>query len=593
MEKKGERGDDGGTGNIGSQGEKGQISVNGLKGNTGATGPKGNRGREVIIKAIDSLNNPSCNQQEYEQGQIIYDTVIDQFIYCDGNKFQCIRDKPCFEDQITCNSDPNVINISSCPCTRVDGQLVYTLYGHSFPEGRTLEWVVRDQSNNKIDSLSKIVTISETMTFMLPANAYCDNGPAIVSAQIESQDEIRFTCNCDVDCNNASCCERRDVLIESTCGENFADIFVLVDVSSSMELEHDFLVGFIPRLENDLRGNCIGESENATLKNHYTFVAFGGREERKLPYFVGPDYDVVRDSGTPPFTIDLVCDNTGCTSENIRKLRERLLADGEDEDGYAATKFALTKSVRRNDALTIVFLVTDEEKAYPYSTPDELIENSFYEISDQGKALYTQFLKDNKVIQVSILNTNLKAKDENNDSVQCIGLNSELKCSYFDFQAKEIKETRRDVQADLRDSTLRQTILVDYITPALNANGFIFDLNVLRSGDEASINAVSEALRKEIGFRALLDLSTCKSCLCLMDDNVECSILEEGKVADNCKCLQTISKESAFQDDTTKQDNFCNCLIEEERSTKYCRCRFEDELDDPQCTQQEELVVLS
>uniref|UniRef100_UPI0039818123 hypothetical protein n=1 Tax=Salmonella sp. s51228 TaxID=3159652 RepID=UPI0039818123 len=176
--------------------------------------------------------------------------------------------------------------------------------------------------------------------------------------------------------------------------------------------------------------------------------------------------------------------------------------------------------------------------------------------------------------------------------VQCIGLNSELKCSYFDFQAKEIKETRRDVQADLRGSTLRQTILVDYITPALNANGFIFDLNVLRVGDEASINAVSEALRNEIGFRALLDLSACKSRLCLMGDNVECSIFEEGK-EDKCKCLQTIAKEDAFKSDKEKQENFCDCLIDQKRSTKYCRCRFEDELDDPQCTQQEQLVVRS
>ena len=87
---KGNRGDKGGPGDKGSKGEVG------IRGSEGGVGDKGRVGKRIMILALNSTFNSDCSQ--YEQGQIVYDTVIDRFVYCDGSSFQCIRDKPCFDE---------------------------------------------------------------------------------------------------------------------------------------------------------------------------------------------------------------------------------------------------------------------------------------------------------------------------------------------------------------------------------------------------------------------------------------------------------------------------------------------------------------
>ena len=107
---KGESGDQGDngvkgiTGEKGTPGSKGSKGDEGNKGGKGGVGEKGQVGKRIMILSLNSTFNSDCSQ--YELGQIVYDTVIDRFVYCDGSTFQCIRDKPCFDE-----CDPNEMPI--------------------------------------------------------------------------------------------------------------------------------------------------------------------------------------------------------------------------------------------------------------------------------------------------------------------------------------------------------------------------------------------------------------------------------------------------------------------------------------------------
>ena len=111
---KGSKGDKGAPGNQGNQGGVGS------KGSQGSEGDKGRVGKRIMILALNSTYNSDCS--EYEMGQIVYDTVIDRFVYCDGSSFQCIRDKPCF-DECDRNEKPRLIETDP-----VNGQCLYLLY---------------------------------------------------------------------------------------------------------------------------------------------------------------------------------------------------------------------------------------------------------------------------------------------------------------------------------------------------------------------------------------------------------------------------------------------------------------------------------
>ena len=95
----GEKGSSGMNGTAGRKGGKGGPGERGNKGTQGERGLKGQKGQKGIIgqrvgiSAINSTYNTNCTQ--YEQGQIIYDTVISKFVFCNGTHFQCIPDRPC------------------------------------------------------------------------------------------------------------------------------------------------------------------------------------------------------------------------------------------------------------------------------------------------------------------------------------------------------------------------------------------------------------------------------------------------------------------------------------------------------------------
>ena len=95
----GEKGSSGMNGTAGRKGGKGGPGERGNKGTQGERGLKGQKGQKGIIgqrvgiSAINSTYNTNCTQ--YEQGQIIYDTVISKFVFCDGTNFQIIKDRPC------------------------------------------------------------------------------------------------------------------------------------------------------------------------------------------------------------------------------------------------------------------------------------------------------------------------------------------------------------------------------------------------------------------------------------------------------------------------------------------------------------------
>ena len=103
----GDDGEPGYKGDKGEPGEKGNQGVQGEKGQKGPEGDKGIIGQRVSKISINSTYNSGCNQ--YEKGQIIYDTVISKFIFCNGTHFQCIPDRPCVGE--CSDEDPPINNI--------------------------------------------------------------------------------------------------------------------------------------------------------------------------------------------------------------------------------------------------------------------------------------------------------------------------------------------------------------------------------------------------------------------------------------------------------------------------------------------------
>ena len=122
VEPRGTQGENGNKGEVGSIGDNGIAGIKGDKGgpggkgNTGTPGETGQRGQKgqkgmigqrVGMSAINSTYNNNCTK--YEKGQVIYDTVIAKFVFCNGTHFQCIPDRPCMGD---CNEeDPPITNI--------------------------------------------------------------------------------------------------------------------------------------------------------------------------------------------------------------------------------------------------------------------------------------------------------------------------------------------------------------------------------------------------------------------------------------------------------------------------------------------------
>ncbi len=126
----------------------------------------------------------------------------------------------------------------------------------------------------------------------------------------------------------------------------YADVVVVVDESMSMDTEHAFLADFIPDLEAALTGVGIGVG-GTFGGNQYGLVGFGGA------------VDPIHLRGHS----HLVGGNLFGTASEFVTASGTLVLTGTQEDGYDGIEFALDNYPLRSDALHLVILVTDDDRA--------------------------------------------------------------------------------------------------------------------------------------------------------------------------------------------------------------------------------------
>lgn len=119
------------------------------------------------------------------------------------------------------------------------------------------------------------------------------------------------------------------------------DMVFVVDESSSMENEHDWLKDAVVDLEAALTAAGVGAGDTPETMNRYGLVGFAADNNQRNRYLVGGD-----DFGT---------------SEELVTALDQLPLSGGTEDGYAAMDEALDYDFRAQAGVNIV-LVTDEAR---------------------------------------------------------------------------------------------------------------------------------------------------------------------------------------------------------------------------------------
>ena len=477
----------------------------------------------------------------YGQDTHTFNLMAETVVSCTGNQ-----------------SDPST-TCTSCQSNAQTRKSVLSVYAHSFPQNVTISWF---QVNK--DSTAEELIIENPIKVGVNSieRSVSDLCLYTYKAVVTNQNNYTFNCPC-VNCtimgngetSSLSCCgDNQTLLTESDCGDGFyADVLLLIDVSASMQTEHAFLREFLPRFERSLQENCVGNS--LINKNQYTAVAFGSlqSENKELPYFVGPNLNRGDSTQNVYFTIDV--DNP----INVTNTIDQLPTIGEREDGYAATRFAVQYAQLRDDSIKFAILVTDEGRQLFYGSTQEALDNTLIDpdnLGDLGRSLYTQFLLENNIIPIQIIDIALNA-----GTTQCLGVSSAETCFYRNTNSNVIENIEFAEVINTADSQLLQNVHDDYLQPALNARGYAWDLKVIRENETGNWDAITTALTNEVLLRAREELTQCRNCRCL-PGGMQCQIVPLDQQA-ICKCEKSFPNNQPY----------CTCITEDEARPDICRCR--------------------
>ena len=474
---------------------------------------------------------------------------------------------------VSCDNNPEstATICSNCIPDGLTGQATLTLYAHSFPENQQLRWVRKTRIGGNRNTISTTNIILGANQLVVPVADLCVFEYEVV---VIGQNTYLFICPCE-DCvsptETLGCCgESQRLLTESDCGENFfADIFILVDVSASMDTEHAFLREFLPRFESSLRGSCVGNS--SINPNQYTVVGFGSTGDKEYPYFVGPDLDRGDSTQGVFFTIDPNDDS------NVTRTIARLPTVGQREDGIAATNFAVLYGTLRDESLRFAILVTDEYRDFFYQNQAEVIASStLFDINnfeDYGRSLYVDLLRDNNIIPIQIIDVDLSSISPSGN-IDCLGVSSAETCFYRLPGSTEIF-TRNNTQViNTVENQVLASIHIDYLQTAMDAGGYVWDLKVIRRNETGNWDAITDALTNEALTRASEELTQCRDCRCLPGGRRCVSVpLTEQR---GCKCALAFPDNPAYCDcdiraTNTIERNFCICFHIEGFSEAFCR----------------------
>ena len=475
------------------------------------------------------------------------------------------------ETVVSCNNNPNSLttNCINCQSNAQTKQSTLTVYAHSFPPNLKLTWFRVNKISGQRQQISENTVVLGANSIEVSVSSLCEYLHEVV---VTGQNTYTFNCPC-TDCPASdgentvtlSCCGGNQTLLRaSDCGDDFyADILLLIDVSASMQTEHAFLREFLPRFERSLQENCVGNS--LINKNQYTAVAFGSLQEnsKELPYFVGPNLNRGDSTQNVYFTIDV--DNP----INVTNTIDQLPTIGEREDGYAATRFAVEYAQLRDDSIKFAILVTDEGRELFYGSTQEALDNTLIDpnnLSDFGRSFYTQFLLNNSIIPIQIIDIALNA-----GTTQCLGVSSAETCFYRDPNSNVIENIEFAEVVNTAESRLLQNVHEYYLQPALNARGYAWDLKVIRENETGNWDAITTALTNEVLLRAREELTQCRNCRCL-PGGVQCQIVPLDQQA-ICKCEKSFPNNQPY----------CTCITEDEARPDICRCRHINGLSAATC----------
>ncbi|KAI6645838.1 Collagen alpha-4(VI) chain-like [Oopsacas minuta] len=197
---------------------------------------------------------------------------------------------------------------------------------------------------------------------------YCEKGRYLCVSSNDTCDGVIVDppCICSTSDGDIRCGEFTRNAASQTCGNNVAvDFILVVDDTSSMDRQQDWLRTYLPELERELKLLCIGNTTD--YPNRYQIVGYGGKStfgpgtqrgkeytNAQEPHFViegtGFPYQLSPPIPDPTFTIDSLQAVTG-NLQNIGGFFE-----GDREIAYTALQFALDNAILRESTRDATFV---------------------------------------------------------------------------------------------------------------------------------------------------------------------------------------------------------------------------------------------
>eukprot|EP00800_Vazella_pourtalesii_P019443 TRINITY_DN6598_c0_g1_i1.p1 TRINITY_DN6598_c0_g1~~TRINITY_DN6598_c0_g1_i1.p1 ORF type:complete len:417 (-),score=75.42 TRINITY_DN6598_c0_g1_i1:58-1308(-) len=366
---------------------------------------------------------------------------------------------------------------------------------------------------------------------------------------------------CTTEDGEINCDSFRESAASQACGKNVAvDFIFVVDDTSSMVRQQDWLRTNVPVLEVALNNLCIG---NATgYPNRYQIVAYGGNKDfgpfdngdlrftnAKDPHFVLPGsgfpYQFSYPTADPSFTIDQL----PAATANLQNIRRGFT--GQDEVAYEAIQYALNNSVLRVNSpdatfVPVLLLLTNgDADDYSLSFYDSLL-SQFIDRPDMVLAFAINFgrftTSDNSVTQPFGVANNYEGESLTAwvDGVQATRTTIDYAVATTDVSnAVTTNPEFRNVKRDF----------IDLLLCSERSSASFWDLNFVVEGGDEEVQRFTDAFIQQ-NSGAIIDRAqsfTCRLCYCTTDGNEVCVIVLNRDI---CECLQG--------DNPPTQ---CNCVI--------------------------------
>jgi hypothetical protein len=257
-----------------------------------------------------------------------------------------------------------------------------------------------------------------------------------------------------------------------------ADVILLVDESSSMVMEHDWIPGMIRELDTALQEVNVGRVES----NRFGLVGFGGDCSDGVG--LGRVLSAV---GGAQFSF----------STNFTELSEGLSTSGRREDGYSAIYTALMSYPPRPGAARQFILVTDEDRDV---VDGNLTRDSIAAALSGGSVMLNVAV--NEEFSAGGTGALLRA----------LGIDSYGRGYVYDPSSPAMYRVVEGEGEAVRDSGHGNTHR-DYTQLALDTGGGAWDLSILRHGNAVAVSFTAAFVRAKVE-EIVSQLSRCFNCSC-------------------------------------------------------------------------------